>query len=177
MRISLRRLEIRDLKNFIRWYSDPEFLHWVVYSNSPEKKIPSKVPKEIVIKVFDEMRESKLVRAIILDGDTHIGTVGAKPGSENNPDGPELFIEIGDIGNRGKGYGTEASNQMLGLLFRKAKKIRLGVFEYNFNAISMYQNLGFVEFGRISKEIYHNGRYFDLIKMELKVDNYRRKTG
>ena len=58
-----------------------------------------------------------------------------------------LGIMIGDPEFRGRGYGREAMQEVLNYLFNslKLKEVFLGVDLKNFNAISLYETLGFSE--------------------------------
>ena len=46
------------------------------------------------------------------------------------------------------------------------KRIELGVFEFNTNAIKLYQKLGYQEFARIANFTYWEGRMWQDIRME-----------
>ena len=58
-----------------------------------------------------------------------------------------LGIMIGDPEFRGRGYGREAMQEVLNYLFNslKLKEVFLGVDLKNFDAISLYETLGFSE--------------------------------
>ncbi len=58
-----------------------------------------------------------------------------------------LGIMIGDPEFRGRGYGREAVQEVLNFLFSslKLKEVFLGVNLKNFDAVSLYENLGFIE--------------------------------
>ena len=45
-------------------------------------------------------------------------------------------------------------------------RIELGVFEFNTNAIKLYQRAGYKEIGRIPEFTYHQGRMWQDIRME-----------
>jgi len=46
------------------------------------------------------------------------------------------------------------------------KRIELGVFEFNTNAIKLYRKMGFEEIGRIDDFTYWDGRMWGDIRME-----------
>ena len=58
-----------------------------------------------------------------------------------------LGIMIGDPEFRGRGYGSEAMQEVLKFLFNslKLKEVFLGVDLKNFDAIALYESLGFSE--------------------------------
>jgi RimJ/RimL family protein N-acetyltransferase len=76
-------------------------------------------------------------------------------------------INIGRASARGKGIGTKA---ML-FLEKQAreqglKRMELGVFEFNSNAIKLYKKLGYQEIGRIKNFTYYQGKMWQDIRME-----------
>lgn len=84
----------------------------------------------------------------------------------------ELYATMGIyIGKqyRGQGYGKEAIEIMCHYLFetQRYQAIHLEVFEYNTHAYQLYQKLGFKECGRWHNSLYHQGKYHDIIMMEL----------
>jgi RimJ/RimL family protein N-acetyltransferase len=78
-----------------------------------------------------------------------------------------IGIIIGEDAGRGRGIGSLAMQYLeeqiraLGL-----KRIELGVFEFNTNAIKLYQKLGYQEFARIADFTYWEGRMWQDIRME-----------
>jgi RimJ/RimL family protein N-acetyltransferase len=76
-------------------------------------------------------------------------------------------INIGEEVGRGKGLGHFAM-QYLEEQIKLAghKRIELGVFEFNQNAIKLYQKSGYVEIGRINDFTYWQGKMWQDIRME-----------
>lgn len=78
-----------------------------------------------------------------------------------------IDIIIGEETARGKGIGylavqfLEAEIRLQGL-----KRIELGVFEFNKNAIRLYEKLGYREIGRIRDFTYWQGKMWQDIRME-----------
>lgn len=66
-----------------------------------------------------------------------------------------LGIMIGDPEFRGRGYGREAMQEVLNYLFNslKLKEVFLGVDLLNYDAISLYETLGFSEHLREEKSV------------------------
>lgn len=81
-----------------------------------------------------------------------------------------IGINIGEAFARGKGVGTQAMQylekkiQMQGL-----KRIELGVFEFNVNAIKLYKKMGYREIGRIEGFTYWQGKMWADIRMEKRL--------
>ena len=78
-------------------------------------------------------------------------------------------IFIGDKNEQGKGYGTEAMKLLLGYGFNtlNLNRLDLKVNDFNSRAIKCYQNLGFVEEGRMREASFVNGKYHDQILMSI----------
>lgn len=69
----------------------------------------------------------------------------------------------------GIGLGTSMINDLIEWCKGNniTKKISLVTSENNYSAIELYKKLGFVEEGVFKKEIYIDGKYYDLISMGL----------
>jgi RimJ/RimL family protein N-acetyltransferase len=77
--------------------------------------------------------------------------------------------------NRGRGYGTEAIELVLGLAFDGIGLHRVGldVLSINARAYSLYENIGFRVEGRL-RDAYRDGDgWCDAILMALLEDEYR----
>jgi RimJ/RimL family protein N-acetyltransferase len=81
-----------------------------------------------------------------------------------------IGIIIGEEIARGKGIGHQAL-QYLEEEIRKEglKRIELGVFEFNTNAVKLYQKAGYSEIGRIPDFTYWQGKMWQDIRMEKYV--------
>ena len=87
----------------------------------------------------------------------------------------ELGIYIGDASNRGKGYGTEATQLLLQLAFGVLglQNVMLRVYAYNSAAIRVYEKVGFREFGRRHQCQFMDGQFWDVILMECLASDFR----
>jgi RimJ/RimL family protein N-acetyltransferase len=79
----------------------------------------------------------------------------------------EMGIGIGDRAYWGHGYGRDAIRVVLEYAFRlrNVHKVWLTVNSDNERAIRSYERCGFVEEGRLRKQVWNNGRYIDLVYM------------
>lgn len=80
-----------------------------------------------------------------------------------------LGVFIGEGENHNKGFGSEAINLALNYAFNclNLNNIMLTVFSFNEPALHVYQKIGFKEFGRRHNAYFVNGKYHDVIYMEV----------
>lgn len=77
-------------------------------------------------------------------------------------------------GERGKGYGTAAMRLLLKYAFmeRRLNKFNSGYLEGNEGSEKMHAKLGCIIEGRARQMSYHDGRYYDHIKVGLTKDEF-----
>jgi RimJ/RimL family protein N-acetyltransferase len=81
---------------------------------------------------------------------------------------------IGDEKNRSKGYGTEAIRLGIkyGFEVLNLNNIELKVYDFNERALNTYKKAGFKEYGRRRQAYYLNGKYHDVICMDILREEY-----
>jgi len=81
---------------------------------------------------------------------------------------------IGDVEYRNKGYGTEAVRLVLDYGFKTLNlhNIMLSVHEDNSAAITCCKNAGFHEVGRRREWIFKDGKYHDVIYMDILANEF-----
>ena len=78
-----------------------------------------------------------------------------------------IGIVIGEISARGRGVGTQAMGYLEEQIQQQGlKRIELGVFEFNTNAINLYKNMGYQEIGRIDDFTFWQGSMWQDIRLE-----------
>ncbi len=78
-----------------------------------------------------------------------------------------IGITIGEEIARGKGIGYHALQYLEEQIKAQGlRRMELGVFEFNTNAIKLYQQLGYQEIGRIDNFTYWQGTMWQDIRME-----------
>jgi RimJ/RimL family protein N-acetyltransferase len=80
-----------------------------------------------------------------------------------------FYIGIADKSNWSKGYGTEATKQMVEYAFNtlNLNRIQLHVAVENEPAVNVYKKVGFKIEGTLREAMYHNGVYSDFYVMGL----------
>ena len=126
-------------------------------------------------KYFENPKDSDCVFFIVRkENDELIGTVGLH-NINNISRRATLGIFIGDKNGRNKGYGTEAVRLILeyGFKYLNLKNINLDVMEFNERAQACYKKCGFKEYGRRRKCEFVNGKYYDLISMDILAEEFQ----
>lgn len=87
-----------------------------------------------------------------------------------------LGIFIGEKDKRGIGYGFDAINLILNYAFniQNLHNVNLEVFSFNKRAINCYKKVGFKEYGTRHEAYFLDGKYHDVILMEILEDEYRK---
>lgn len=82
-----------------------------------------------------------------------------------------IGINIGEAFARGKGIGVQAMKYLEEQIRKQGlKRIELGVFEFNTNAIKLYKKVGYQEIARINNFTYWQGKMWQDIRMEKRLE-------
>lgn len=93
----------------------------------------------------------------------------------SNSDGTaEIGITLGEAGERGKGYGSEAVRLLLDYAFRHLNvwNVWLDTAAYNHQAIRAYEKAGFREIGRRRGARVVGGTRYDIVLMDCTRDDF-----
>ena len=161
-RVYLSPINIDDAEVYTKWLNDYDVSgnlnnYRMMISLSGEKKIL----EELVI-------EGHNYAIILAKDNTLIGNVGLMA-IDNINRVATVGLFIGESENRGKGYGSEALRLILDFGFKTLNlhNIMLNVNSDNEQGIACYKKVGFNEFGRRKDAVYKNGKYIDLLYMEI----------
>jgi RimJ/RimL family protein N-acetyltransferase len=163
-RIELRRHARENYRLYGEWYGDPEIWRLTSWSASPLS--PSAVER-----LFEDREHSPTDDsfAIHLKGeDEPIGVISLMNISEANASA-ELSVIVGHPEDRHQGYGAEAIDLILRYGFEDLglNRVGLSVFEFNEDAISTYEKLGFRDEGRLRNALKRDDAYYDAILMGI----------
>jgi len=113
---------------------------------------------------------------VLLDGDVLIGHVSLHDINHLNRHA-FLGIFIGDEAHRRKGYGSEAIRLALDYGFKTLNlhNIMLSVHADNHAAIACYKKVGFQDAGRRREWIFKDGKYHDVIYMDILESEFGNK--
>jgi RimJ/RimL family protein N-acetyltransferase len=163
-RIELRRHARENYRLYGEWYGDPEIWHLTSWAASP-------LSSPAVERLFEdrELSSADDSFAIHLKGEEEpIGVISLMNISEAN-DSAELSVIVGHPEDRHRGYGAEAIDMLLRYGFEELglNRVGLSVFEFNEDAISTYERLGFREEGRLRKALKRDAAFHDAILMSI----------
>ncbi len=160
--IVLRPINKEDTKNILKWRNNKEVTKNFIYQKKLTKKNHEKWLKEMV-------ETKKVAQFIIFDSELgqDIGSVYLRDIDYQKKEA-EFGIFIGENSARGKGYGTEATKQIIRHGFDKLNlnKIFLRVFSENIGAINSYKKSGFLE-NKKTEELIINNKKQKIIFMEI----------
>lgn len=150
-----------------KWENDPALIPFIRVCQNEEEL---KKRNEITLEGLLERLEHDQTWLIRLDSRL-IGEMGYQVDPKHlykkEPGTAWIGITIGEETGRGKGIGFQALQFLEEQIrLQGLKRMELGVFEFNTNAIKLYRKLGFNEIGRIENFTYWNGKMWWDIRME-----------
>lgn len=168
-RVYLRALEPQDYEVSFEWRNDPEIRSMVgghSYFVSKEKE------KEWVHNTI--FSNDRIVLAVCLvENDKYIGNVILQDIDYINGTG-SVPVMIGDKGEWGKGYATEARFLMLKFAFEERRLHRITdiVKEDNIRSIKLHEKCGYKKEGILRQSIFKNGTYHNQVIMGLLKEDF-----
>lgn len=168
-RVYLSPITLEDTNIYVKWLNDLEITDRINQSYKVCNEMSEKAWIEKTLS--NELSNFAIVN---LEDDTLIGNCGINA-VDHISRTATIGIFIGDKENRGKGYGTEALKLLIGFGFNylNLRNIDLRVFDFNKNAIACYKKVGFKEYGRRHSAYFCNGKYHDVIYMEILSDDFK----
>ena len=90
-----------------------------------------------------------------------------------------IQLGIGEEGCRGRRYGSEALELLLGYAFQELRLFSVGahVPEYNPVALHLFEKAGFVQEARLRQSLFRQGRRWDMILFGLLEEEWRVNHG
>ena len=165
-RVRLRRLERTDLPTFHRWANDRDVVAWARFSPDHmtslaalEKSFEKELAGEETDRVTYIIEERTSGRAV---GWCVVRTWDRKHVNAG------LGIALGEKDLWGKGYGTEAMELLLQIVFDHQgwHRAELGTLAENKRAIRSFEKCGFRKVGIEREAVFFNGEHHDVLLME-----------
>jgi len=166
-RIYLSPINIDDAEIYTKWLND-----FAVSGGLGNFRMMISLESER--KILEQLSTEGHNYAIILaKDDTLIGNIGMMD-IDNINRTATVGLFIGESENRSKGYGSEALHLILDFGFKSLNlhNIMLHVHSDNAQGIACYKKVGFKEFGRRREARFIDGKYIDLVHMEILAVNF-----
>jgi len=161
--VQLRPVWKTDLKNFLKWYNDPEVtcylrMFFPIMEASEEKWIND------LATIKHETDAVFVIEVKIKKRWVPIGSCGIHDINWHDRDA-ELGMAIGEKKFQSNGYGTIATRLLINYAFSQLNLHRVSSAAYAFNvrSLKMQERAGLRIEGCVRKSIYRNGEYHDKI--------------
>ena len=168
--VYLRPSERADVATFVRWFTDADVV----------RNLAMRAPMSLAAEEqwFDRMLAAQgttdyhFVICLLAD-DRPIGTIGLHQVDQRNGTA-EFGIAIGEKGEWGKGYGTDATRAICDFGFAELRLERIGLYVYagNDGGRRVYEKAGFVHEGTLRRAHFAEGDYHDVHVMALLRDEW-----
>lgn len=170
MTIILRELSFSDVQTINQWRNNPELISKL---GSNFRYINMETDEQW-FKNYMSSRHNTVRCGIHSESNELIGVIYLNNIDHLNQSA-ELSIMIGDVENRGKGYGKSAVHQMLKHAFfnLNLNRISLTVLTDNLTAICLYEKCGFKKEGVLRQTLYKEGRWHDQIIMSILKSEFK----
>ena len=173
--VYLRQAERSDIPLFVRWFNDTRT------SKTLALVAPMSIPSEegwFERTLESQGKDGYHFTICLLADDRPIGTIGLF-GLDLRNGNAALGISIGDPADTNHGYGTDALHAIIGWAFAmlRLERIWLEVYDFNPRARLVYERVGFVHEGTQRHAIFRHGRFADVHRMAILVDEWREREG
>lgn len=155
-----------DTDQYPMWWLDEETTKWMLHGTVTRGP-------DYNTEYYNSIKNSKDTKVWkIMYGSFHVGNISISHIDWIHRCG-ELGIVIWDKNTRGKGVGTEACKQMCNWCFLNLglHRLYLGVLAPNKSGIRCYEKVGFSQCGISHQGAFKDGRWVDIVHMELLNDS------
>ncbi|MHA1212301.1 MAG: GNAT family N-acetyltransferase [Candidatus Heimdallarchaeota archaeon] len=172
--VSLRSIELSDLDNILENFNKLKLRQFLAYPIPYAREEEA----EWIRNTWQNRKQGREYQFAVEHKETKefLGTAGLF-GFDNISKTCELGIAIHAEKNWGKGFGTDTIKVLLkfGFDYLNINRIQLRVYEFNERAIKTYKKVGFAQVGKHRQAHFSNGKYFDVIYMDILADEWRNK--
>lgn len=167
-RIYLAPMDMDDAPNYIRWLNDPETF---IFLQANGQLFNSINEEQFITGVTERGEPHFSIR--LCENNEHIGGCGLINLDWVNRRA-EMGIMIGEAAYRSQGYGQEAIKLLLDHAFYVLNLHSISLIHYEFNqrAARCYLKCGFKKAGRLRQARYVNGRFYDILLMDILAENH-----
>jgi RimJ/RimL family protein N-acetyltransferase len=162
--VRLRYRTAADIPAFVRWYSDPDVLHWLGMSEAAPASMESETAR------FTQAEDDPTRRTWVIETreGRAIGSIALINLNELHHTA-ELGISIGEKDCWGRGYGTDAIRILLAHAFGAMglRRVWLITDADNERGIRCYEKCGFVREGLLRGHRLRYGKPLDMVAMAV----------
>lgn len=165
--VVLRGVEKEDVDRIREWLTDPELLHLL-----GARPIPiSNVDAEKLPELF-RLREGRVL-AITTRDKMLVGLIAVGNFHEFNRTA-QVLVLIGDRGEWGRGYGTDALRMVTKFVFDdlNLNSLEAHIPEFNGRALRAFQKVGYQQEGQMRQRLFLRGRYWDVVVASALRDSW-----
>jgi len=167
MKIALRKFDITDIPNKIKWINDPEnnrFLHYDLPLE--EEKTRNWFEK-------NKQRTDRYDAVIEADG-VPCGLIGLLDIDRKNSKA-EFYISMGEASYKGKGVSAEAGKLLLQYAFEELNLNRVYLYTEtgNISAQKLFEKIGFIREGIVHNDLFSRGKYVDRVIYGISKDEFK----
>jgi RimJ/RimL family protein N-acetyltransferase len=169
-KVVLRAIEPADLPRLLEWANDPEIQYWLGGWQFP-------VNSEDQKNWFDSLSIKSLNQRFAIET-KDLGLIGSANLVDIDWKNRHAHhgMMLGDVSNRGQGYGVDTIMAMMRYAFDELGLQRLDstIIEYNAASIRVYlEKCGWKKEGIKRNWYYRKGRFWDSIIMGITLEDYR----
>ena len=164
MSVILKELSFSDVKTINQWRNNPEL---IAKLGSNFRYINLETDEQW-FRNYMSSRHNTIRCGIYAESDKLVGVIYLSNIDHLNQSA-DLSIMIGDVSQRGKGYGKCAMYQMMKHAFfnLNINRISLKVLTDNIPALRLYEKCGFQREGVLRQTLYKDGEWHDQIIMSI----------
>jgi RimJ/RimL family protein N-acetyltransferase len=167
----LRAVEEQDMPLFVRWFNDPEVVHWLASSERPPHTLQSQTA------MWEKAQTNESMRDWIIEtlDARAIGNAGLN-GIERIHQTANFYITIGEKDCWNGGFGTDATRLVLLQAFEGLglRRVQLWTDADNARAIRCYEKCGFVREGVLRGGRLRYGEPLDVVVMGVLREDWER---
>jgi RimJ/RimL family protein N-acetyltransferase len=170
--IMLRGVEKEDFEQIREWLTEPELLHLLGARPIPIGNVDAEKLPELF-----RLREGRVL-AITTRDKVLVGLIAVGNFHEFNRTA-QVLVLIGDRGEWGRGFGTEALRMVTRFAFDdlNLNSLEAHVPEFNGRALHAFEKVGFQREGLLRQRLFLRGRYCDVVVVGALRDNWKSGSG
>ena len=165
--VSLRGVEKEDVDRIREWLTDPELLHLLGARPIPIGNVDAEKLPELF-----RLREGRVL-AITTRDKMLVGIIAVGNFHEFNRTA-QVLVLIGDRGEWGRGYGTDALRMVTKFVFDdlNLNSLEAHIPEFNGRALRAFQKVGYQREGQMRQRLFLRGRYWDVVVASALRDSW-----